>query len=232
MSSSSTNSPSPSPPCSSLHACTFRSAAQHFDKYFALLIVDLLDKHTGGDESQRTHPLLMQVKGKPLNWQVMSILQICSVIALLLAQTEVLMLGFHKVGPDPAAVGVAGAGVVKAAARWLGGDIAINRVQWRALLRIFAGIKMVQLTGRCVGDLFHAIHPCLGESNNNGNSSGGGKGKGNGGGEDGGVFSPEILPALQKLVLYGWGIADDVFASFIAASDAVSQMVHLIWNTS
>ena len=200
--------------------------------YFASPIVDPLDKHAGGDESRRTHPLLMQVKGKPLDWQVTSILQICSVIALLLAQTEVLTLGFHKVGPDPAAAGVAEAGVVEAVAGWLGGDIAVDRAQWRALLRIFAGIKTVQLTGGRVGDLFRAIHPCLGESNNNGNGSGGGEGEGNGGGEDGGAFSPEILPALQKLVLRGWGIADDVFASFIAASDAVGRMVRLIRNTS
>jgi len=184
-----------------LRARTFHSAAQHFDKYFALLIVDPLDKHAGGNKSRRTHPLLMQVKGKPLDWQVTSILQICSVITLLLAQTEVLTLGFHKVDPNPTAAGVAEAGVVEAAAGWLGGDIAVDRAQWHALLQIFAGIKTVQLTGGHVRDLFRAIHPCLGESNNNGNGSGGGEGEGNGGGEDGGAFSPEILPALQKLVL-------------------------------
>jgi len=48
-------------------ALTFRSAVLHFDKYFDSLIVDSLDKHTGCDNSRRTHPLLLQVKGKALN---------------------------------------------------------------------------------------------------------------------------------------------------------------------
>jgi len=93
-------------------------------------------------------------------------------------------------------------------------------VQWRALLRIFAGVKTIQLTGGRVGGPFRAIQPRHGESNNSGNGIGGGGGEGNGDGEDGGAFSPEILPVLQKLVLRGWGIADSVFALFIVASDA------------
>jgi len=44
------------------------SALQHkLDEYFALLIVDPLDKHAGGDNSWRTHPLLLQVNGKVLD---------------------------------------------------------------------------------------------------------------------------------------------------------------------
>jgi len=213
-------------------ALTFLSAELHFDEDFASLIVDPLDKYAGGDDGRRTHPLLLQVKGKLLDWQVTSILQICSAIAPLLAQTEVLTLGFHKIGPDPAAAGAAEAGVVEAAAGWQGGDIAVDRVQWRALLRIFAGVKTVQLTGGRVGDLFRAIQPRHGESNNSGNDIGGGEGEGNGEGngegEDGGAFSPEVLPVLQKLVLRGWGIAADVFTSFIAASDAAGRTVRLI----
>jgi len=211
-------------------AFTFRSAELHFDQNFASLIVDPLDKHAGGDDGRRPHPLLMQVKGEPLDWQVTSISQICSAIAPLLAQTEVLTLGFHKGGPDPAAAGTAEAGVAEAAAGWQGGDIAVDRAQWRALLRIFAGVKTVQLTGGRVGDLFRAIQPRHSESNNSGNGIGGGEDEGNGDGEDGGAFSPEILPVLQKLALRGWGIADDVFNSFIAASDAAGRTVRLIRN--
>ena len=98
------------------HVPTFRSAELHFDENFVSLIVDPLDRHAGGDDSRRTHPLLLQVKGKRLDWQVTSILQICSAIAPLLAQTEVLILGFHKAGPDPAAAGAAETGVAEAAA--------------------------------------------------------------------------------------------------------------------
>jgi hypothetical protein len=211
------------------HALNFRSAELHFDENFVSLIVDPLDRHAGGDDSRRTHPLLLQVKGKPLDWQVTSISAICSVIAPLLAQTEVLTLGFHKVGPDPAAAGAAEAGVVEAVG-WQGGDIDIDRAQWRALLRIFAGVKTIQLTGGRVGDLFRAVQPRHGESNSSGNGTGGGDGDGNSDSEDGGAFSPEILPALQKLVLRGWGIADNVFTSFIAASDAAGRTVRLIRN--
>jgi hypothetical protein len=212
------------------HALTFRSAELHFDDNFVSLIVDPLDRHAGGDDGRRTHPLLLQVKGKPLDWQVTSISQICSVIAPLLAQTEVLTLGFHKVGPDPAAAGAAETGAVEAAAGWQGGDIAVDRAQWRALLRIFAGVKTIQLTGGRVGDLFRAVQPQHGENNSGDNSTGGSQGDGNSEGEDGGAFSPEILPALQKLVLRGWGIADNVFTSFIAASDAAGRTVRLIRN--
>ena len=208
------------------HALTFRSAELHFDEDYVSLIVDPLDKRTGGNDAVRPHPLLIQVKGKALDWQVTSISQICSTIAPLLAQTEVLTLGFHKAGPDPAAAGAAEAGVVEAAAGWQGGDVAVDRVQWRALLRIFAGVKTVQLTGGRVGDLFRGVQPRPSESNASGN------GEGNGDGEDGGAFSPEILPALQRLVLRGWGIADDLFASFIAASDAAGRTVRLVRNQS
>lgn len=214
------------------HALTFRSAELHFDNDYVSLIVDPLDKRSGGNDAVRPHPLLMQIKGKALDWQVTSILQICSAIAPLLAQTEVLTLGFHKVGSDPAPAGAAEAGVVAAAAGWQGGDVAVDRVQWRALFRIFAGVKTVQLTGGRVGDLFRAVQPRHSESNASDTGIGGGGGEGNGDGEDGGAFSPEILPALQKLVLRGWGIADGLFASFIAASDAAGRTVRLVRNRS
>ena len=168
------------------------------------------------------------MKGKPLDWQVTSISQICSSIAPLLAQTEALTLGFHKVGPDPAAAGAAETGAVEAVAAtagWPGGDIAVDRAQWRDLLRSFAGVKTIQLTGGRVGDLLRAVQPRHGESNSSGNGPGGGDGDGHGCGEDGGAFSPKTLSALQKFVLRGWGIADNVFkfASFIVASDAVGR---------
>ena len=209
------------------HTHTFRSTELHFDEEFVSLIVDPLDKHAGGDDGRRTHPLLMQVKGKPLDWQVTSISQICSEIAPLLAQTEILTLGFHKVGPGLAAAGAGEAGGAGTAAGWQDGDITVDRVQWRALFRMFAGVKTIQLTGGRVGDLFRALHPRHGGG---GNSTGGSEGEGNGDGEDGGAFLPEILPALQRLVLRGWGIADNVFTSFIAESDAAGRTVRLIRN--
>ena len=112
-------------------------------------------------------------------------------------------------------------------AGWPGGDIAVDHAQWRDLLRSFAGVKTIQLTGGRVGDLSRAVQPRHGESNSSGNGTGGGDGDGHGCGEDGGVFSPKTLSALQKLVLRGWGIADNVFASCIVASDAAGRTVRL-----
>jgi len=111
----------------------------------------------------------MQVEGKPLDWQVTSITQICSAIAPLLAQTEVLTLGILKGGPDPAA-----------AAGWQVGDVAVIRAQWRSLFRILSGVKTMELFGVHAGDALRATaQPRHRESNAGGNGMGGGEGGGN-----------------------------------------------------
>jgi len=214
-----------------MNALTFRSAALYFDEDFVSLIVDPLDKRAGdgGGGGGGTHPLHVQVKGKLLDWQVTSISQICSTLAPLLAQTENLMLGFHKDGPDPAAAGAVEAEAPGAAAGW---QVAVDRAQWRALFRIFAGVKTLQLSGGRIGDLFRALQPRVGEGNGGGEGEGADEEGTNDDGVDGGVFTPEILPALQKLVPRGWGDPDDAFASFIAARTAAGLPVRLVRSRS
>jgi hypothetical protein len=191
----------------------FRSASLHFDKHLASLIVDPLDKHDRGPGD--THPLHVQVKVTALDSQVPSITHICSALAPLLAQTESLTLGFHKDGPMTVVE-------VGAAAGWQVGDTVVDRAQWRLLLRIFEGVKTLQVTGGGIGELFCALQPPHGEGNGNGNGSEDGTG------EDGDVFAPVILPELQKLVPRGWGHTEDTFASFLAAREAAGHPVRLI----
>jgi len=208
----------------------FRSIALHFYEDFAMLIVDPLDDHTGGPGGGGTQPLHVQVSGKALDWQVFSVSQICSALAPLLAQTESLTLGFYKVSPgsDHGAPGVVGAVEARATAGLQGDDVAVDRAQWRALLRIFAGVKMLQLAGKQVGDLFSALQLHRGEENDIGNGEGGGEDNGND--EDGGALTPEILPALQELVPRGWGHTDEAFASFVAARAAAGYPVRFVRN--
>ena len=97
----------------------------HFYENFAILIVDPLDEHAGGPRGGGTQPLYVQVSGKALDWQVFSILQICSALASLLAQTESLTLGFYRASPRSDR---------GAAAALQGDDVAVDRAQWRALL--------------------------------------------------------------------------------------------------
>jgi hypothetical protein len=189
-------------------ALKFRSAALYFEKSLASLIVDPLDKHARGPGD--THPLHVQVKVNALDSQVPSITQMCSALAPLLARTESLTLGFHKDGP----VAVVEVG---AAAGWQGGDVVVDRAQWRALLRIFQGVKTLQVTGGHVGDLFRALQPRHVEDNGDGDGDGVGD-----------VFALEVLPALEKLVPRGWGHTEDAFASFIAARSAAGRPVRLI----
>jgi len=216
-----------------MNALTFRSAALYFDEDFASLIVDPLDKRAGdgggGGGGGGTHPLHVQVKGKLLDWQVTSVSQICSTLAPLLAQTEDLMLGFHKDGPDPAPAGAVEAEAPGAAAGW---QVAVDRARWRALFRIFAGVKTLQLSGGRIGDLFRALQPRVGEGNGGGEGEGADEEGTDDDGVDGGVFTPEILPALQKLVPRGWGDPDDAFASFIAARIAAGLPVRLVRSRS
>jgi len=189
-------------------ALKFLSAALYFEKHLVSLIIDPLDKHTRGPGD--THPLHVQVKISALDWQVPSITQICTALAPLLARTESLTLGFHKDGPVTVVE-------VGAPAGWQGGDVVVDLVQWRALLRIFEGVKTLRVTGGHIGDLFRALQPRHGEGNDDGDGDG-----------DGDVFALEVLPALEKLVPHGWGHTEDAFASLIAAREADGRPVRLI----
>jgi hypothetical protein len=194
-------------------ALKFNSAALYFEKTLVSLIVDPLDKLTRGPGD--THPLHMQVKINALDAQVPSITHICSALAPSLAQMESLELGFHKDGPMT--VAEAG-GAAAAAAGWQVGEVVVDRAQWRALLRIFVGVKTLQVTGGHIGDLFRALQVRHSEGN----------GDDGGNGEDGDVFAPEILPSLERLVPRGWGHTEDAFASFITAREAANRPVRLI----
>jgi hypothetical protein len=212
-----------------IDAFVFRSIALHFRENFAMLIVDPLDEQAGGTGSG-TQPLHVQVSGKALDWQVSSISQICSALAPLLAQTESLTLGFYRVSPgsDHGALGVVGVVEGRATAGLQGDDVVVDRAQWRALLRTFAGVRMLQLVGKQVGDLFSALQLHLGEENDIGNGEGGSEGNGND--DDGGAVTPEILPALQELVPRGWGHTDEAFAPFVAGRAAAGYPVRFVRN--
>jgi hypothetical protein len=218
-----------------IDAFAFHSIALHFYENFVTLIIDPLDELAGGPNGSGpggggTQPLHVQVSGKALDWQVFSISQICSALAPLLAQTESLTLGFYRVSSDSdhGGPGVVGAAEAGAAAGLQGDNIAVDRAQWRALLQTFAGVKTLQLAGKQVGDLFRALQLHQGEENDISNGEGGGEGNGND--EDGGALTPEILPALQKLVPRGWGHTDEAFASFVAARAAAGYPVHFVRN--
>jgi hypothetical protein len=186
-------------------ALKFLSAALYFEKHLVSLIIDPLDKHARGPGD--THPLHMQVKINALDSQVPGITQLCSALAPLLARTENLTLGFHKDGPVAAVE-------VGEPAGWQGGDVVVDHVQWRALLRIFQGVKTLQVTGGHIGDLFRVLQP---PRHHDGDEDG-----------DGDVFALEVLPALEKLVPRGWGHTKDAFAPFIAAREADGRPVRLI----
>jgi hypothetical protein len=121
-------------------ALTFHSAELQFKGCSSSLVIDPLDKCAGADtSSSATHPLHLQVKVYCLDRQASAILQICSVLAPLLARTESLKLGHHSDGPsDPeeAEVGLQG------------GYIAVGHVKWQAFLRIFSSVKTLQIANR------------------------------------------------------------------------------------
>ncbi len=111
---------------------TFRSAQMSFDKEFVSMIVDPYLERAG------TYPFLVRVKCQPLDWQAACAAQICHALEPLLAGVDSLTLGFHKDG----------------SASW---QDAIDHAQWHGLLRTFASVKSVQLTGGLVGDLFRFL---------------------------------------------------------------------------
>ena len=108
----------------------FRSAEMHVDKEFVSVYVD---SHPEG-----TYLFHLQVKCKPLGWQASCAAQICHTLGPFLARVESLTLGFHKDGSTP----------------W---QDEIDVEKWHGLLRTFAGLKSLQLTGGLVRDLIRSL---------------------------------------------------------------------------
>ncbi|KAI9461899.1 hypothetical protein BJY52DRAFT_1257434 [Lactarius psammicola] len=152
-----------------------------FEEEFVSVIVDPYLERTG------TYPFLVQVNCRPLDWQAACAAQICHTLAPLLAGVDTLTLGFNKDGP----------------ASWRD---EIDHEQWHGLLRTFAGVKNLQLTGALAGDLFRSLQ--LDESDP----------------------SSEPLPELEELVCSGRGHTDDVFALFISARQSAGRPVRLVRN--
>jgi len=159
----------------------FRSAEIHFDNDFVSVIVDPHPEPTG------TNPFLVQVKCRPLDYQAACAAQICHALAPLLAGVDSLTLGFHKDG----------------SASW---QDEIDHPLWHGLLRTFAGVKSLRLTGGLVGDLFRSLQL------------------------DEGELPLELLPGLRELVPSGWGHTDDAFASFISARQSAGRRIRLVRN--
>ncbi|KAH9058066.1 hypothetical protein EDB87DRAFT_1685689 [Lactarius vividus] len=159
----------------------FRSAEMHFDKDFVSVIVD---PHL---ERDGTYPLVVQVKCQPLDWQATCAVQICLALESLLTKVDSLTLGFYK--DDPAS--------------W---QHEIDHAQWHGLLRTFAGVTSLQLTGGLIGDFFRSLKLHEGE------------------------LPSELLPGLQELVPRGWGHTDDAFTSFISARQDAGRRIRLVRN--
>ncbi|KAH9003751.1 hypothetical protein EDB86DRAFT_2272839 [Lactarius hatsudake] len=159
----------------------FRSARICFEKKFVSVIVDPYLERTG------TYPFLVQVNCWPLDWQAACAVQICHTLTPLVASVDTLTLGFHK----------------DDSASW---KDEIDHEQWHELLRTFAGVKNLQLTGTLAGDLFRFLK--LDE-----------------------VESPlEPLPGLEELVSRGRGHTDDAFTSFVSARQSAGRPIRLVRN--
>ena len=153
----------------------------HFDKDFVSVIVDSQPERPG------SYPFLVQVKCEPLNWQAACASQICHALKPVLGGVERLTLGFHKDGSAP----------------W---QDEIDLEMWHGILRIFAGVNSLQLTGGLVGDLFRSLQL------------------------DEGDLPSELLPELRQLVSSGWGHTDDAFTSFLSARQSAGRRVRLSQN--
>ncbi|KAI9507086.1 hypothetical protein F5148DRAFT_162206 [Russula earlei] len=88
-----------------------------------------------------------------------------------------------------------------AAAGWLAD---LDHAQWHAFLGTFGGVRTLQLSGRPVGDLYCSLQL-----------------------DDGGGA---LFPALQELVLRGWGHKDHAFSSWLAARSAAGRPVRFVRN--
>ena len=129
----------------------FRSTKVHFDKEFVSVIMDPHSERAG------SNTFLVQVNCQPLGWQAACAAQICHTLEPLLAEVESLTLGFSKDDSAP----------------W---QDEIDVEMWYGLLRTFAGVKTLRLTGGLVGKLFRSLQL------------------------DEGVLPLELLPELRELV--------------------------------
>ncbi|KAI9444371.1 hypothetical protein BJY52DRAFT_1228930 [Lactarius psammicola] len=111
---------------------TFRSAEMHFRKEFVSMVVDPHLERAG------TYPFLVKVMCQPLDWQATCAAQICRALEPLLAGVDSLTFGFHKDCPGS----------------W---QDEIDHAQWHGLLRTFARVTNLQLTGGLVEDLFRFL---------------------------------------------------------------------------
>ena len=111
---------------------SFRFAEIHFGKKSVSI---LADTHPTRKSS---YPFLVKIKCKPLGWQAACAAQICHTLEPLLAGVENFTLGFHKDGSAP----------------W---QDEIDVELWHGLLRTFAGVKRLQLTGKLVENLFRLL---------------------------------------------------------------------------
>jgi hypothetical protein len=116
----------------------FRSVEMQFDKEFVSVIVDPHPERAG------SYPFLVQVKCQPLGWQAACASQICHALGPLLAEVESLTLGFHMDSSVP----------------W---QDEIDLEKWHGLLRTFAHVKSLRLSGGLVGDLFRSLQLNEGE---------------------------------------------------------------------
>ena len=117
---------------------SFHSMEMHFDKKFVSVMVCPHPERVG------SYPFLVQVQCRPLDWQAACAAQICHALEPLLAGVEDLTLGFHKDGSAP----------------W---QDEVDVEMWYGLLRTFAGVKSLHLTGGLVGDLFRSLQLDEGE---------------------------------------------------------------------
>ena len=130
---------------------TFRSTEVRFGKEAVVII---LDPHPEGTE---TCPFVVQVRCQPLGWQAACASQMFHMLEPLLERVETVTFVFNKDGSEP----------------W---QDEIDVEMWYGLLRTFAGVKTLRLTGDLVGDLFRSLRL------------------------DVGVLPLELLPELREIV--------------------------------
>ena len=113
---------------------TFHAAELHFDAHTACMMLDHTTNTNNNRSTNRTNAVQLRVSCRALDWQLASLAQICSALAL--PRIESLTLGLHvNVNAEP------------------------HRAQWHALLRVFGCTKTLQLTGPRAGHLLRSLLP-------------------------------------------------------------------------
>ena len=113
---------------------TFHAAELHFDAHTACMMLGHTTNTNNNRSTNRTNAVQLRVSCRALDWQLASLAQICSALAL--PRIEGLTLGLHvNVNAEP------------------------HRAQWHALLRAFGCTKTLQLTGPRAGHLLRSLLP-------------------------------------------------------------------------